>query len=392
MKKIGLLCFLLMVSLVYTSSLPVLALTSSDVVVSSQGQISYPDWESITVSADFSRQVGLNKLSLGTQISGDIWAWLGNPTLVQKAQASNFRLIRVFTERLPPATYGPCVEWDETTLTGEYDWTLFDRVLQSIYDAGMEPLLCIGHSEGINCLLPSGMDANYGGNIFPNPESFGAYASDVAAHCKAKGFNVKYWEIWNEANTIIIEKVDNEWIANDARLNTYMQLFNSASVRIREVMPAALIGSDISNSKYFFDELVQNGVGVGFLSFHKYDSGGTWLTDPQWYYSDEQILTHASDLKQEWNDIDYWSRPPGVRHFPKYSPREMFELWLQERGEELPIICSETNLNWVYTNGADPRIQEVVGGTWYAEQLRAFILEGVSYSLYFRFSSDDSSN
>ena len=117
------------------------------------------------------------------------------------------------------------------------------------------------------------------------------------------------------------------------------------------------------------------GQGVGFLSFHKYEAWGTWLTDQEGYYSNEELLKKAGG-----EDTD-----PQV-----YTPQEMQQIWYRARGQLLPIICSETNLNSAYKNGTDPRIQQIIGAVWYAEELRTFVQKGLTYSIYYHFASDDS--
>jgi hypothetical protein len=160
----------------------------------------------------------------------------------------------------------------------------------------------------------------------------------------------------------------------EGKYEAFVKLFNSAAEAILEFFPNALFGVDTSNVKVFLDRFVYDARHVGFLSFHKYDAYGTWLYAPNGYYSDAEVLKKASIL--------------GDRNH--YTPREMREKWLNVTGCDLPILCTETNLNSAYKNGTDPRIQQVVGAVWYAEVLRAFIMNDVRYSVYFHFASDDS--
>jgi hypothetical protein len=119
---------------------------------------------------------------------------------------------------------------------------------------------------------------------------------------------------------------------------------------------------------------------MGFLSFHKYDATSTWYDDcSQGYPSDYNILRNAGRIDTSENYC--WSQ---------YSPIEVQQKWREERGELLPILCTETNLNSAWYNGTDPRIQRTIGAVWYAEELRFFILNGLRFATYYSFASDDS--
>jgi hypothetical protein len=259
----------------------------------------------------------------------------------------------------------PCTSWNERTETGTYNWSRFDMLMNLLQKLGVENvLICV--CNNMRGGVPQGMQANYMNTGFPNPESFAAYCKDIASHVKSKGYsNAKYWEPWNEPYQVF---------DNNTAYTAFVNLFNTASDAVLQILPYASFGVDISNVKSFLDQFVYDGRNVGFLSFHKYDAWGTWLYQPEGYLSDSEILTKASTL--------------GDKNL--YTPQEMRNKWYSIRGKMLPIFCTETNLNSAEINGTDPRIQQVIGATWYAEELRAFILTGVQYSVYFQIASDDS--
>lgn len=81
---------------------------------------------------DFDEVIGKNNLSLGTQIHG-YDNFQGKPTLEQKAQIG-FKIIRVFVTR--DKTTEPCLSWNETSLTGVFDWSHIDPLVNSIFEVG----------------------------------------------------------------------------------------------------------------------------------------------------------------------------------------------------------------------------------------------------------------
>ena len=315
-----------------------------------------------TVTPDFSQAIDINNLSLGVQIS-DEWAqFISNPILQNELIQANFKIVRLFVFQTQP-----CVNWNETTETGTYNWTSFDQLMQTLDSEKTENILiCVGWGYLLNG-LPQGMIGNYNSTGFPNPVSFAAYCKDIALHIKNQNWTVKYWEPYNEP----ISSMDNE-----TSYEGLVNLFNTASYSVLQILPYALFGIDISNYKSFLDRFVYDGRNVGFLSFHKYDSYGTWLSNPQASISDDAMLSQAGTL----------STPE------TYTPLQMENLWESVKGAEIPIICSETNMNSACNNGTDPRMQQPIGAVWYAEELRAFIMNNVQYSVYYCLASNDAPN
>lgn len=312
----------------------------------------------IDVDVNFSRRVAINNLSIGVQIAQD-WENLGKYAELQgKFVESKFRIVRFFMYHTQP-----CKTWNETTKTGIYNWTKFDSLMQAILNVGIRNILISVALANASVGLPEGMDRNYNNTGYPNKESFALYCKDIALHLRDKGWSVKFWEPYNEP-----------CIKDYTTYRALVDSFNTASDAILQVFPNALFGVDASNRKQFLDNFVYDGRNVGFLSFHKYDASGTWLHNPEGYYSDEEVLKRASMLGDDYH----------------YTPQEMRDKWRSVRGVELPVFVTESNLNWCYINGTDPRIQQVIGAAWYAEELRSLILSDVKCSVYFTFASDDS--
>jgi hypothetical protein len=319
----------------------------------------------IAVTADYGSPTLVNTLSIGTEVTR--WFEMygsrmdANSTFSNKIIPLHIKLIRVFaTEDLQPCTY-----WNSTSRSGTYSWSNFDKVVSFIYRVGAEPLLNLDAYDKYLCMQ---VNAN---TQLADSQSFATYAADIAAHAVSKGWQIKYWEVLNEPQYVMSNP------PTQNQLSQVVGFFNVVAARIHQTLPNALVGLECTR-KAFFDYVVKNAQGMGFLSFHKYDTSATLLESPQYYLSDQALLSDASDIGQ-WGEY--------------YMPDQLRQMWNQTHGgQAIPIICSETNLNSAYANGADPRIQETIGAVWYAEELRAFILAGIQYSVYYELASDEAVN
>lgn len=325
----------------------------------------------LQASVDFEKIIGKNNLSLGMQIHG-YDGFPEEPTLQQNARIG-FKIVRVFVSK--DKCTEPCLFWNETSFTGVFDWSRLDQLVNSISGIGAEPLLNIGAGEFPELIVPSGMSQNYMGTNFPNPDSFGSYVAVIAGHLISIGRRVKYWEIWRTPHI----RNDTGWIDPALVLN-YTQFFNVVQDYIHRVDASALVSSDRTFYRAFFDVFVRHARGVGYLGFMKYDAFGTPYYRPEGYVGEDELMRRAGVI----------NKPTGGS-WAIYSPREMQERWLASKGETLPIIVVEANLNSAYEAGTDPRIQTPLGSAWYAEALKSFILDGtISYAIYYRFCSDES--
>jgi hypothetical protein len=310
--------------------------------------------QTTTLTINYPTLIATNNLSFGYQIS-DTQNWAANNQIRDEVTKGQFKLVRIAIT----SDLAPCIRWDENTNTGTYNWAFLDNVVSSVESTGAELLFCVNRQ-------PPGMDSNWLGTGFPNPENFAAYVGDLAQHTVQKGFHVKYWEIYNEAYYIMFQEY---MVINQTRMQAFVQLYNNATQRLLNIIPGALVGTDSSRIRSFLEYFAVNAIQIGFLSFHKYDSYGTWLSEPVGYRSDDVVLNRAS---QFYDDL---------------TPLQMQQICLQKRNQWIPVICSETNLNAATTQGTDPRIQQPIGVVWYAEVLRSFALNDVSYSIYFCASS-----
>jgi hypothetical protein len=322
---------------------------------------------------DLSEVIGKNNLSLGTQIHG-YDNFPGKPTLQQKAAQIGFEIVRVFVTR--DKSTEPCLSWNETSSTGVFDWSHIDPLVKSIYGIGAEPLLTVGAGEFPDVVVPHGMTGNYMGTRFPNPKSFGSYVVAIMRHLISIGCNVEYWGIWR---TPTIR--DSSGSINAGIVLNYTRFFNVVQDYIHGVDPNALVSSDRTMYRAFFDVFVKYARGVGYLSFMKYDAFGTPYDRPEGYISGDKLMQRAGVINQ-----------PTGGSWAIYSPKELQQRWLASQGQSLPVIAVEVNMNSAYGSGTDPRIQTPLGSAWYAEALKSFILDGsVICSTYYLYCSDASS-
>lgn len=325
----------------------------------STGTIDYSSIVSVKVNS--STIMGTNALSLGFQISyGSLGLFLRYSQLRELAKEAQFKLVRFFdglnSSYIPSMM--PCEYFNETSKTGTYNWTVVDYAVEKIFEIGAEPLVSLGVSPQGKIVLPPGMTTNLTTGL-PHPESYASYATEWVKHFKAKGWNVRFFEILNEP-----------WVyfgalpINTTRLGYYMRLFAVCRSAMKQENAAVYVSFDFIHKKPVLDYwLDQNGPDVDSLNFHKYDDSKLPAQ-----YTDAEMFVSAERLES-------W-----------YSIVEAQQLWLQRRGEHLPMICSESNLNGASPK-TDVRIQQMTGAVWLALLLRSEILAGVSYHIYYELSS-----
>jgi hypothetical protein len=200
----------------------------------------------------------------------------------------------------------------------------------------------------------------------PNIDSIAQYLADIARHTKEVALNIRYWEILNEAHFYAFDV----WNPDLGKIALIVDVFNRVARRIHDILPDALCGINSCSFRAFLDYFVRFGQGVGFLAFHKYDS---WDPPGQSWYGDLEVLNRASQ---------------GCMYpQTEYTPVQMRDVWESTRGQRLPVICTETNLNGGWIAGTDPRIQQTIGSVWYAEETRSFIQMGVDCSIFYNFAS-----
>jgi hypothetical protein len=324
------------------------------------------------VTVDSSKVIGINNLSLGLQIDGEWKDWLDSSTRKQLTKDANFKLVRVFDFRNTNPRLMPCLSWNESIKDcNNWNWTYIDSLTQAIFGNGAEPLFALGNGPNTKNYIPPSMAIDSVTGL-PYPDSWAAYCKEWPKHFKNTGMPVRFYEIINEPWQYF------EW-ANYAKIDNFMAIFNAAAQAMRAENPNVLLGFDGTNRKpvlnYWlnadYDHPHQIGADLGFISFHKYDSGSLGE------YSDAAILNRAETFQIE-TSTDY------------YGIKDARQTYYNARGKWIPVINSESNLNSVTDPGTDPRIQQMVGTIWTALVLRKDILIGLNYNIYFHFGSSAS--
>jgi len=330
--------------------------------ISSAGMISY--WVRVDVNVNSSNTIGFNAFSLGFQLSyGSLGSFQKHSELRQLAKDAQFKLVRFFdglTASHMPSMM-PCTYFDEATKIGTYNWTDVDDVVGKIFEIGAEPLVCLGIFSSGKLKVPLGMATNTDTGL-PYPESYASYAAEWVKHFKEKGWPVRFYEIGNEAWVYFGQNPVSE--SDKTKLGYYMQLFGVCRSRMKQENLNVIVSFDYIHRKEVLEYWFRNnGPDVDSLNFHKYDE---WRNPP--VKTEEQIIREAEKL-QTW-----------------YSIVEAEQIWYQNRGKHLPMICSESNFNGASPT-TDPRIQQMAGAVWLTLLLRTEILSGVSYHIYFELSS-----
>lgn len=339
----------------------------SEISFSIGGTISsYP---TVNINVDPNKKTSKNNLSLGFQLDFERWKlFVDRPAQRQLAQNVGFKLIRVFDFRKTTPRLMPCTYWDEATQTGTWDWTQVDALTQAIFSVGAEPLFCLGwayYAGEVHRFIPDGMAINPNTQL-PYSESYAAYAIEWVKHFRELDWPVRYYEILNEPFAYF------GWNPQDTtKLSYYVDLWNTVARSMRQENPNILLSQDAITMKTVFDYWLQHGDNVDFLDFHKYDSVSIEE------YTDAQLFDLAERNRFETTTSFY-----GVDHVQQE--------WFNSRGAWLPLINSESNLNVAADDGTDPRIQQMSGAVWTALVLRGGIMKGLSYNVYFEFSSSKS--
>lgn len=340
----------------------------SSSAISSAGVISY--WPRVNITVDVGKVIGVNNLSLGFQLDHSSWiGFINYPQRQQLAQDAGFKLVRVFDFRQTNPRLMPCIYWNESTKTGTWDWTNVDTLVQKIFEIGAEPLFCLGWArDNIERYIPPGMAVNPNTGL-PYPDSYAGYAAEWVKHFKNVGLPVRYYQIMNEPAAYF------GWTPpNQTKLGYYVEVWNAAARAMRSVNPNVSLSHDCITRKGVLEYWIQHGDDVDALDFHKYDHYGSEGWPP---VDDETVLARAETRYFE-TQTTMWGVEDARR------------MWFNARGKILPVINSESNLNPYCTTGTDPRIQQMLGAVWTSLVLRKAILKGLSFNVYFEFSSSAS--
>jgi hypothetical protein len=317
----------------------------------------------IEVTVDPSRIITTNDFSVGFQLDGpDIRIWRDRAALRQLAQEAGFKLVRFFEHRIGK----PCTQWYESTKTGRWDWSNIDLLVSRIFEIGAEPLIVlgfIGYDTRRLTSVPRGMSYNITTGL-PYPDQWAAYCAEWVIHFKQVGLPVRYYEMVNEAYHYF------GWPATQPKLGYFMNIYNAAANAMRLANSDVKIGNDACILKTVLNYFISNGENLDFLSYHAYGASTLSTTDAQIFEAAEtKYIVETSSV---------------------YGADKTKQLYKAAKGIDLPILHSESNLNYYFTQGTDPRIQKMQGAVYNALTFRVSILKNFYHTAYFHFASSAS--
>ena len=315
------------------------------------------------VGVDSSDAIGVNRLQVGFQASLQAGNLVSRSDIVDIYSGMKPKLVRIFDWRPEVEELDPCVYWYESSTSGSFNWRNVDRVVDTIFEMGAEPLICLGTSG--SSYPPSSYDQRYlpkgmtlKSNLLPDYEQFAAYCRAWVRHFEETGRPIRYYEVWNEAWGYF------DWGGEDSyRFSSWMNLWTACEREMHAESPGILIGNDHTTMKNVLETFIERDANLGFISYHKYDVGNT-------YTSDSTVFNRA--------ESDFLEETPTC-----YGAEGAQQRWYQATRRLIPVINSESNMNYQWQPSVDPRLHQMSGAVWNALCLRKEILEGVNYHIYF---------
>jgi len=189
---------------------------------------------------------------------------------------------------------------------GEFDWSGTDRVVDAARAHGLEILGLLTHTPE----WARAADASDTHGRPADPGEFGRFSADVAQRYRDR---ISHWEIWNEPNLAVFFGPQPDPVA-------YAALLESASSRIREAVPGAVIvsgglspatdnGTDIAPTT-FLSDLYELGAAPSFdvVGMHPYSypalpsdaSTKSWNSFYRMRDMREIMIGHGDEGKPVW--------------------------------------------------------------------------------------------
>jgi hypothetical protein len=323
---------------------------TSEKTIPSSGSIVYPN---AIITIDSGNEIGTNNLLLGFMLDGFDWEpWLTNSIIRQPSIDAKFKMVRLFDFKTSSPKW--CTSWNtQTKKCNNPDWTSFDNLVETIKRMGAEPMITLGGAAGTS--FPPVSE----GQGLPDPAQYGAYASEWVNHFKSK---VKYYEIVNEPNTYFI--VNN--VIDDSRVEAFTNFYKRVSKQMRDTAGSLnpsiqlIISTDGIHFGKIHDSFIRLGATVDSINFHKYDrctSNPSDTLDSHFFIDAETYLwdSHVQATRQVYPD--------------------------------LPVINSESNMCGK-SEQFDKRMLKMEGAVWNAMVLRYEALNGIDYSIIYKYGSD----
>ena len=233
-----------------------------------------------------------------------------------------------------------------------YDFTLTDRYVKSIQDAGVEVFYRLGQSIENQPLKKY--------NIYPPKDNkkWAQICEHIIRHYNegwADGFhyNIKYWEIWNEPN---LEWDNDKWKV-DPRCwagspEEFYDLFEVAVKHLKGCFPNLLIGGPAMSGtdpgvrqipvwyELLLSEMQRRNVPLDFFAWHIYEADPTVYVDYSYQVRallDKYGYNKTESFLNEWNYIKSWTDdyPYSMRTLPSMKAAAFVCASMQE-GQNCP--------------------------------------------------------
>ena len=233
-----------------------------------------------------------------------------------------------------------------------YDFTLTDRYVKSIQDAGVEVFYRLGQSIENQPLKKY--------NIYPPKDNkkWAVIAEHIIRHYNegwADGFHfgIKYWEIWNEPN---LEWDNDKWKV-DPRCwagspEQFYDFFEVAVKHLKGCFPDLLIGGPAMSGtdpgvrtvpvwyERILSEMQRRGVPLDFFAWHIYEADPTVYVDYSYQVRallDKYGYEKTESFLNEWNYIKSWTDdyPYSMRTLPSCKAAAFVCASMQE-GQNCP--------------------------------------------------------
>lgn len=279
--------------------------------------------------------------------TGPAFIHFKNPEVIR---ALNLDMIRIMVNRRTWWEEGERLDRYLSPKEGYFEWELLDGLIDAIKAADAEPYVSLGFGA------PPWLNGG-NGKRFPRPSrnqipEFASYMAEIVKHLNIdKNYNIKWFSIENEPENV------------EYSIENYIYLATNAVAAIQAVDSSVELTGPVT----------------GYAAWKQPD--GTTL-----YFG--QSLQKLYDSGLRFSGIDW--------HMYSHSPdaiRETVETIKDVYGKQTPLILSELNLDWRYTDGKGGEESTVSNTSWASVMWlsRLYDLlqrEGVDKTFYFCLSND----
>jgi xylan 1,4-beta-xylosidase len=241
----------------------------------------------VAASFDCSQNIGTIKSQLAGAAQGGSTSSYLKSSVVGAVNPLGLKLVRL--ESVPGSSYYNLYD----PATGQYNWTVLDQEIENIKSTGAEIMLNVFMVPQWLSSEPN--DPNWGFTLPSNMTQWKTLIGDIVRHVNiTKGYNIKYWEFWNEPSGAYFFR---PWSTSPT---SFFNFYKQTVQAIKAVDSTALVGGFGDNAYYpgnynsFFAYCKLYSVSIDFLTAHFYGSwttGGT--TKPDYFYSLPQVIRNS---------------------------------------------------------------------------------------------------